>query len=756
MPVLLVYFIILAIAAGVTFALFGEVAEADVAPTDALEFFSAATPNSSSTTTSSLSAASSPDAAAGMKAGDGDRSVCESHATPADESGITHIKALLMKCGVPLQQQEMVSFLARHCCILPVKSHTVRVLSHPTVFYEELKKRVMAAQHSITLSALYIGDGPLSRAFVVCLEERVRWAAAGGHPFSITILLDYNRMQDRKNLVSLKTLMELAQKTASTASLPVDAASAGANASSLTALSSSSLGSSSVFDDGELGVAEGVDDGSSDAASAATTTTSAAASTGVRVRLFLYQNPSRWNRLFAPLGRAKEALGVQHTKIFVFDQRHTILTGANLSDDYFATRMDRYMIVEDNTLVARWFTRLVNTVNRVSHPVVCRKEFAEQLPGGGAAHGSRTPNKGCGLWHASHAASSFSGEAAAAVSSSAPAPLPSPVAWMVERVSRAVSPLWTSVVPQREGSPTLHRKSDLVILSNALKIDPSADTGRFCARTNSLLHDFATWAQRMCAAENVDWSYYDTFLFPTVQVGRAGVYHDSAIVKQLLRLSTAEEHIFLTSPYLNMYASFVDELLHGTSYVDCITASVQTNGWNGQAGMAGRIPLFYLQLERSFYYLMKAYNCLRRVHIREFSVKGLTFHAKGLWFVGRRCQSAAVTTLGKDGEDDARQHHDSHGADAAATDPCAPESIAAPYLVAYGSTNYGYRSVHKDVEAEAFVLTTNDTLRETLRQELLFLLHKSARVTETQFVGTAVGRFQPVISLMAHLGQDFL
>ncbi|CBZ23633.1 phosphatidylglycerophosphate synthase-like protein [Leishmania mexicana MHOM/GT/2001/U1103] len=752
MPALLVYLIILAIAASVTFALFGEVGEAEVAPADALELFASATPTASGATPLSL------EAAAETKTGGDDCGARTNHAMSVDESGMAHIKSLLTKCGVPPQQQEMISFLGRHCCVLPVKSNTVRVLNHPAVFYEELKRRVTAAQRSITLSALYIGDGPLSRDFVACLEERVRWAAAGGHPFSITILLDYNRMQDRKNLVSLKALMELAQQTASTASLPVDAVIAGANASSPVTRSPSTLGSSSIFADGERDAEEdeAVRGGRSDGASAATSATAAAASTGVKVNLFLYQNPSKWNRLFAPFGRAKEALGVQHTKIFVFDQRHTILTGANLSDDYFATRMDRYMIVEDNALVARWFTQLVRTENRMSHPVVCRKEFAKQLTGGGDTCASRTPNKNGALGHSSSAASPSSRIAAATANGSAPEPLQSLLRWVAERVIRAVSPPLTSLVSQREGSPTLHRKSNLVILANALQVDPSVDTEAFCARANALLHDFAAWARRLCAAAKVDWRCYDTFLFPTVQAGRAGVYHDSVIVKQLLRLSTNEDHIFLASPYLNMYASFVDEVLHGTSYVDCITASVQTNGWNGQKGMAGRIPFFYLQLERSFYYLMKAYNCLRRVHIREFSVKGLTFHAKGLWFMGRRCSSAAASSPGKDGEGDARQHHGGHGADAAAADPCPPECISAPYLVAYGSTNYGYRSVHKDVEVEAFLLTTNDALREMLRQELLFLLQQSVPVTETQFVGTAMGRFQPVISLIAHLGHDFL
>ncbi|KPI88471.1 phosphatidylglycerophosphate synthase-like protein [Leptomonas seymouri] len=676
--------IIWAVAAATTFLFFGDAGAADEAPADAFGF----------------SAAAGEDAAAAVP----QSLACE---------GTAHIQRLLTQSGVPPQQQEMISFLGRHCCVLPVESHTVRVLTHPIAFYEELKRRVMAAQRSITLSALYIGDGPLSAAFVSCLEEKVRWAAAGGHPFSITILLDYNRMLDRRNLVTLKTLMELAERTGSASSL------------SAVALRSTSSVSSSSDEDRDLDKEDKGDEETSTAA------------TGVEVRLYLYQNPSKWNRFFAPLGRAKEALGVQHTKIFVFDERHTFLTGANLSDDYFATRMDRYLIVEDNPLVGRWFDRLVRTLNRISHPVVCRKEFTQTFPQGVPLvceeHGSDATTMATG------------------------GVLPSFLSCARRVLGRAVRVVHCPASPaSKAGSPTLHRRSNLVILPNALKVDPSTDTEAFCSKTRVLLQEFADWARQLCTQQRVEWSRYDSFLFPTLQVGRAGVYHDSTVVKQLLRLSTAEDHIFLTSPYLNMYCSFVDELLHGSSHVDCITASVQTNGWNGHHGMAGRIPLFYLQLERSFYYLMKAYRCLHRVHIREFSVEGLTFHAKGLWFTGLESPhpSSPVPTKSaadrKDGEADRPARSD----DAAPT--CCPQQISAPYLVAYGSTNYGYRSVHKDIEAEAFLLTTNDALRAVLRDELLFLLKQSVPVTEAGFVGTAAGRFQPVVSLMARLGQDFL
>ena len=61
-------------------------------------------------------------------------------------------------------------------------------------------------------------------------------------------------------------------------------------------------------------------------------------------RVSLYHTPllrGAWKALMPQ--RYNETLGLQHTKIFVFDNS-VILSGANLSDDYFTNRQDRYEI----------------------------------------------------------------------------------------------------------------------------------------------------------------------------------------------------------------------------------------------------------------------------------------------------------------------------------------------------------------------------------------------------------------------------
>ncbi|RYY74403.1 hypothetical protein EON63_19640 [archaeon] len=49
--------------------------------------------------------------------------------------------------------------------------------------------------------------------------------------------------------------------------------------------------------------------------------------------------------------QVKEVLGVYHSKFAVFDDKTAILTGANLSEEYFVQRQDRYYIIRYQQVV---------------------------------------------------------------------------------------------------------------------------------------------------------------------------------------------------------------------------------------------------------------------------------------------------------------------------------------------------------------------------------------------------------------------
>ncbi|MGH0119443.1 UNVERIFIED_CONTAM: hypothetical protein FKN15_024186 [Acipenser sinensis] len=63
--------------------------------------------------------------------------------------------------------------------------------------------------------------------------------------------------------------------------------------------------------------------------------------------------------------RFNETIGLQHMKVYVFDDS-LIISGANLSDSYFTNRQDRYILLRDCAELADFFSELVGAVGDVS------------------------------------------------------------------------------------------------------------------------------------------------------------------------------------------------------------------------------------------------------------------------------------------------------------------------------------------------------------------------------------------------------
>ena len=55
----------------------------------------------------------------------------------------------------------------------------------------------------------------------------------------------------------------------------------------------------------------------------------------------------------------REIFGVHHIKAHVFDD-NVLITGANLSEDYFTDRQDRCMVIQDCAPLAHYLDDLIN------------------------------------------------------------------------------------------------------------------------------------------------------------------------------------------------------------------------------------------------------------------------------------------------------------------------------------------------------------------------------------------------------------
>lgn len=88
-----------------------------------------------------------------------------------------------------------------------------------------------------------------------------------------------------------------------------------------------------------------------------------------RIQFRLYRTPAfhGWKSHLIPK-RFNEGLGLQHMKFYGFDNDKIILSGANLSNDYFTNRQDRYWLFQNNELNNYYF-QILQLISSLSYKV---------------------------------------------------------------------------------------------------------------------------------------------------------------------------------------------------------------------------------------------------------------------------------------------------------------------------------------------------------------------------------------------------
>ncbi|KAL1917877.1 uncharacterized protein VTP21DRAFT_3711 [Calcarisporiella thermophila] len=86
-----------------------------------------------------------------------------------------------------------------------------------------------------------------------------------------------------------------------------------------------------------------------------------------RVHISLYHTPDLTGILKRTLPqRFNEGIGLQHIKAYGFDN-NLVLSGANLSSDYFTNRQDRYIYFGDAPELTDYFAKLLETISSFSY-----------------------------------------------------------------------------------------------------------------------------------------------------------------------------------------------------------------------------------------------------------------------------------------------------------------------------------------------------------------------------------------------------
>ncbi|KAJ3290098.1 CDP-diacylglycerol--glycerol-3-phosphate 3-phosphatidyltransferase [Rhizoclosmatium sp. JEL0117] len=189
----------------------------------------------------------------------------------------------------------------------------------------------------------------------------------------------------------------------------------------------------------------------------------------------------------------------------------------------------------------------------------------------------------------------------------------------------------------------------------------------------------------------------DTTITPFLQAGPLGINTEAHLLTLLLKnvAASSETTVVCSSAYFNLPKHFHNLVLQSKARFQFLLAAPEANGFFGSKGVSRHIPFAYTFLTNNFWQeVIKTHNT-DRIEIQEYKRDGCTYHAKGIW----------ISEKGKN-----------------------------PHMTIIGSSNYGYRSFSRDLEAQVVIRTNNPDLQRRLGENLLRMQGYATRVDEKNFL----------------------
>ncbi|XP_006816893.2 CDP-diacylglycerol--glycerol-3-phosphate 3-phosphatidyltransferase, mitochondrial-like [Saccoglossus kowalevskii] len=263
---------------------------------------------------------------------------------------------------------------------------------------------------------------------------------------------------------------------------------------------------------------------------------------GSNVNISLYHSPDLRGMLkrFVP-ARLNEAIGLHHMKIYLFDDS-LIISGANLENQYFTNRQDRYILLEDCPQVANFFTQLVSTVSGFSFQLheddsVSMKEDFGIHP--------------------------FTGD----------------IKMFKQEAERRVRSLLDAHQQFTKLTTTkLHNVSNIETV-NKTNILPELRTRKVAGNAGSVCIDDIeerTIKKQETIHSTDSSNKLDTLIYPLIQMGPLGITNDEEATMYLLENSPCGSRIHLASGYFNLTESYIDIVLNKSkAFFNILSAAPQ-------------------------------------------------------------------------------------------------------------------------------------------------------------------------------------
>ena len=382
---------------------------------------------------------------------------------------------------------------------------------------------------------------------------------------------------------------------------------------------------------------------------------------GERVKICMYHTPNLngWKKARMPK-RINEGWGLQHMKLYGFDDE-ILLSGANLSDDYFTNRLDRYHLFKSKDL-ADYYHKIHDAVCEISYDLIP----SDERPGGfelvtPQARGIPDP-----VWHPKQYK---------AYAKQLLEPLIHPKARQ-RMFPNQFGAQKTFVYPVAQFDILLGQPRNQSILDFELATFTSTEKPVL----ERVLTKFAE----------------DPKLRPASWTFTAGYFNIDPDICALLLAAAPDSSSVISGAHAAPKPCTV------------ITASPWANGFYGSKGVSGMLPAAYTLLSRRFLREVDQEGKSNVVQLMEWrhgtvgEPGAMTYHAKGLWLtLPPQADSAGIAV-----------------------------QEAGPSVAVVGSSNYTKRSYSLDLEVGAMVLTSDDTLKRKLGEEIKWLQEDATVTTQ--------------------------
>lgn len=305
----------------------------------------------------------------------------------------------------------------------------------------------------------------------------------------------------------------------------------------------------------------------------------------VKVSMFHTPNLNGWKKRYMPK-RINEGWGLQHMKLYGFDDE-IMLSGANLSQDYFTNRLDRYHIFSSKELTD-YFYNIHNAVCEISYDLIPSQE----RPGG------------------------FE---------------------LVTPYARGIpDPVWHSKQYQAYAK---HQLEPLIRPRAKQKMFPQEFD-----RDRTVVYPLAQFDVLLGQPRNRQFLDYEVRSYTSTEKPVLEQVLSEFAANPTLRPSTWT----FTAGYFNIDPDICQALLAAapdpvtgqetvTSVCNVITASPWANGFYGSKGVSGMLPAAYTLLSRRFLRTVAQAGKQDVIQLKEWrrgtvgEPEGMTYHAKGLW-----------------------------------------------------------------------------------------------------------------------------